>query len=213
MLQQQYFGPLNAKQADYVNDISESGKFLLTLINAILDLSKIEAGKMELDLSETYLKEILEYSLLMIREKANAHSLRLGLYLPPEVEALPLNVDAGKLRQIMYNLLSNAAKFTPDNGAIDVSVWLAGGETEGDPRRVEICVADTGIGLAPENLARVFDTFYQVKPLEEGKTPGTGLGLALVKRMVELHGGKVWAESDGPGKGSRFSFWLPVGGG
>jgi signal transduction histidine kinase len=210
MLQQEYYGPLNAKQADYVHDISDSGQYLLTLINAILDLSKIEAGKMELDLSEVYLKDILEYSLLMIREKAHAHGLRLGLYLPAEVEALALRVDATKFKQIMFNLLSNAAKFTPDNGAIDVSAWLAGGEAEGQPRRLEICVADTGIGLTPEELGRVFEVFYQAKPLESGKTPGTGLGLSLVKRMVELHGGKVWAESNGPGKGSRFIVSLPL---
>jgi PAS domain S-box-containing protein len=212
MLEQQFYGPLNAKQAEYVQDINDSGQYLLSLINAILDLSKIEAGKMELDLSEVYLREILEQGLLMIREAANAHGLRVSLSVPPEVDELVIKADALKLKQIMFNLLSNAAKFTPDYGAIDITAWLAGGETESEPRRVEICVTDSGIGLEPGDLTRVFESFFQVKSAKRGKPQGTGLGLSLVKHMVELHGGKVWAESGGPGKGCRFIFTLPLAG-
>jgi signal transduction histidine kinase len=119
--------------------------------------------------------------------------------------------DERKVRQILYNLLANAVKFTPDGGAVDVSARLVDEvESQGHPW-VEISVTDTGIGLAPEDLERVFEAFYQVKSPEAGKTPGTGLGLSLVRRMVELHGGKVWAESKGPGWGSRFIFTLPAG--
>jgi two-component system sensor histidine kinase/response regulator len=210
MLEQLYYGPLTPKQAEYVSEIHESGKHLLSLINDILDLSKVEAGKMELYLSEVPLKEVLAHSLTMIREKAANHNLRLGFYPSPEIESLSILADERKLLQIMINLLSNAAKFTPDGGAIDVLAWLVKEEAGQDGKWVEICVADTGVGLEQADLARVFEHFYQVKTPESAKTPGTGLGLSLVRRMVELHGGKVWAESDGRGKGSRFVLRLPV---
>jgi signal transduction histidine kinase len=209
MLQQQYYGSLNSKQAEYVQDITTSGQYLLSVINDILDLSKVEASKMELDLSEVLLRDDLEHSLLMIREKAAVHNLRLGIYLSPEVESITISADERKLRQIMFNLLSNAAKFTPDGVAIDVLAWMTCEESDPILQWIEICVADTGIGMARDDLTHVFNSFYQVRTPETGKSPGTGLGLALVKRMVELHGGKAWAESNGPGKGSRFVFRLP----
>jgi signal transduction histidine kinase len=210
MLQKQYYGPLTDKQLEYINDIAESGEYLYTLINDMLDLTKIEAGKMELTLMPVYLKGLLEHSLVMIRERAAKHNLRLELHLSPELEELTLVVDERKLKQILINLLSNAAKFTPDGGAIDLSAQLTAKDAGGSPDQVEISVADNGIGLQSHDLERVFERFYQVNLPEAGKTPGTGLGLPLVRRIVELSGGKVWVESKGLGQGSRFIFTLPL---
>ena len=211
MLNQLYYGPLTVKQVEYVNDIHESATYLLALINDILDLSKIEAGRMDLDTSRIDLQDVFDHSLVMVRERAAKHALYLSSYIDPRLEPLTLMADERKVRQVLYNLLSNAVKFTPDGGAVDISVRLVD-EVEGqDQPWVEISVTDTGIGLAAKDLERIFDAFYQVKSSESGKTPGTGLGLSLVRRMVELHGGKVWAESKGPGWGSRFVFTLPAG--
>jgi two-component system sensor histidine kinase/response regulator len=210
MLQKQYYGPLTGKQLEYVTDIAESAEYLYSLINDMLDLTKIEAGKMEQVLSPVYLKGPLEYSLVMIREQATKHNLRLELLLTPEIEELTLMADERKLKQILFNLLSNAAKFTPDCGAITLSAHLTAKEAGGNPDQVEISVADNGIGLHSQALEQVFERFYQVNSPEAGKTPGTGLGLSLVRHMVELSGGKVWAESQGLGQGSRFTFTLPL---
>jgi PAS domain S-box-containing protein len=210
MLSQQYYGPLTGKQVEYINDIHESATYLLALINDILDLSKIEAGRMDLETSRVDLKSVFEHSLVMVRERASKHALYLSSCIDPRLESLSLMADERKVRQVLYNLLANAVKFTPDGGAIDVSARLVD-EAEGQEQAwVEISVTDTGIGLAERELERVFEAFYQVKSPETGKTPGTGLGLSLVRRMVELHGGKVWAESKGPGWGSRFFFTLPL---
>jgi signal transduction histidine kinase len=210
MLSQQYYGPLTTKQVEYVTDIHESATYLLALINDILDLSKIEAGRMDLETSQVDLKTVFEHSMVMVRERAAKHAIYLSSYIDPRLEPLSLMADERKVRQVLYNLLANAVKFTPDGGAVDVSARLVDEvEGQGQPY-VEISVSDTGIGLAAKDLECVFEAFYQVKPPEAGKTPGTGLGLSLVKRMVELHGGKVWAESKGPGWGSRFAFTLPL---
>jgi PAS domain S-box-containing protein len=210
MLGQQYYGPLTGKQVEYVKDIHESATYLLALINDILDLSKIEAGRMDLDVSRIDLQSIFEHSLVMVRERAAKHALYLSSFMDPRLEPLNLMADERKVRQILYNLLANAVKFTQDGGAIDVSARLVD-EVEGQGQSwAEISVSDTGIGLADKDLERVFEAFYQVKSPEAGKTPGTGLGLSLVRRMVELHGGKVYAESKGQGWGSRFVFTLPL---
>jgi len=203
VFQEQYFGKLNEKQAGYVKDILESGKHLLSLINDILDLSKIEAGKEELKLSRVGIEELLENSLVMIREKAMRHRIGLGLDISQDVEDLEITADERKLRQTMFNLLSNAAKFTPDGGAITVEAKQEGEE-------LVISVADTGIGIAPEHQEKILEEFYQVRGGMKDKTPGTGLGLSLTKRFVEMHGGRLWVESEGEGKGSRFSFTLPI---
>ena len=205
VLQEQYFGELNEKQSGYVGDILDSGKHLLSLINDVLDLSKIEAGKEELELSRVKLEELLENSLVMIREKAMRHGIGLDLHISPDVEGLEITADERKLRQTMFNLLSNAAKFTPDGGAIAVEAKQEGEE-------LVISVADTGIGIAPEDQEKIFEEFYQVRGGMRDKTPGTGLGLSLTQRFVEMHGGRLWVESEGEGKGSRFSFALPLGG-
>ncbi|MFH1293181.1 MAG: ATP-binding protein [Pseudomonadota bacterium] len=221
VLGDQYFGELNEKQKEYVNDILTSGKHLLSLINDILDLSKVEAGKEELELSQVKIRELLENSLIMIKEKALKHGITLDLEIPEEIRDLEIHADERKLKQILFNLLSNAAKFTPDGGSIRVTAdstrdeasVVPGSEATDRPASLVISVADSGIGIAPGNQEKVFEEFYQAKGGTKDKTPGTGLGLSLTKSLVELHGGTIWVESEGEGKGSRFSVILPVGGG
>ena len=203
ILQKQYFGELNEKQAEYANDILGSGKHLLSLINDILDLSKIEVGKMELELSRVNIKDLLENSLIMIQEKCFKHRIKLDLHIVQDPDELEIMADERKLKQIMFNLLSNAAKFTLDEGAIAV-------QAEQEGKECIISVLDTGIGIAPEHQEKIFEEFHQVRSGLREKTPGTGLGLSLTRRLVEMHGGKIWVESEGEGKGSRFSFFLPL---
>jgi signal transduction histidine kinase len=224
VLQQGYFGGLNEKQMEYMNDILDSGRHLLSLINDILDLSKIEANKMELGLAPVNVKELVKKSLAMIKEKIMIHMISLDVQVPDELALFEINADERKLKQVMFNLLSNAAKFTPDGGKISVTVDLTDsvsvmtekdeekGATELRPAQklLRICVTDSGIGIAPEDQEKIFDEFYQVRGGMTDKTPGTGLGLTLCKEIIEMHGGKIWVESEGKGKGSRFSFVLPL---
>jgi PAS domain S-box-containing protein len=203
VLQDRYFGELNEKQADYVNDILESGKHLLSLISDILDLSKIEAGKLELQLSVVNVKEVLENSLRMVRENCLKHGIDLRMHIAQDLDSLEITADERKLKQVMFNLLSNAAKFTADGGAITLAA-------EQKEELIVISVEDTGIGIALEDQEKIFQEFYQVKGSIVDKTPGTGLGLAVSRRIVEMHGGEIWVESEGEGKGSKFSFTLPL---
>ena len=194
------FGEVNEKQADYLKDIHESGKHLLSLINDILDLSKIEAGRMDLEISAFDLPGALSNAMTLVRERAQRHGIALGLEVDPQLGALW--ADERKFKQIVLNLLSNAVKFTPDGGKVDVFA----GKVDG---KVEIAVRDTGIGIAPEDQAAVFEEFKQVGRDARRKAEGTGLGLALTKRFVELHGGEIRLQSE-PGKGSTFTITLPV---
>jgi len=204
VLQEQYFGKLNEKQAEYVGDILESGQHLLSIINDILDLSQIEAGKMELKLSGVKIKDLLERSLVMIKEKALVHSIKLDIDITRDLEGLEITADARRLKQVMFNILSNAVKFTPNGGAIRL-------ECRKEGKELIISVSDTGIGIAPEEQERVFDEFYQViSGIRKDKSSGTGLGLSVTKSIVEMHGGRIWVESEGLGKGSRFSFTLSI---
>ncbi len=203
VLQEQYFGKLNEKQSEYVTDILESGQHLLSLINDILDLAKIEAGKMELELSKVIIKDLLGSSLVMIKEKALVHRINLDIDTTGELESLEIMADERRIKQVMFNLLSNAARFTPDGGAITVE-----GKKEG--KELIISVSDTGTGITPEEQERVFEEFYQTSSSIKDKTPGTGLGLPVTKSIVGMHGGRIWVESEGPGKGSRFTFTLPI---
>jgi signal transduction histidine kinase/CheY-like chemotaxis protein len=195
VLREEMFGPLNERQADYLNDILTSGRHLLSLINDILDLSKIEAGKMELELSTFALPSVLEGGLTMIRERASNHGISVGLEVAPDVGEI--TADERKVKQVVFNLLSNAVKFTPDGGRIELSARCTDGE-------VEVAVSDTGIGIAPEDQERVFEEFQQA-----GQREGSGLGLALCRSFIELHGGRIRLESD-VGAGSTFTFTLPL---
>jgi GAF domain-containing protein len=199
-LSERMFGELNDKQADYLNDIHESGRHLLSLINDILDLSKIEAGRMDLEVSTFSLPDALSNAMTLIRERAQRHAIELGLEMDPRLGEF--RADERKFKQIMLNLLSNAVKFTPDGGRVDVCARQ-------DTDKIEVAVKDTGIGIAPQDQALVFEEFRQVGRDNLRKAEGTGLGLALTKRFVELHGGAIRLEST-PGKGSTFTVSLPI---
>jgi GAF domain-containing protein/anti-sigma regulatory factor (Ser/Thr protein kinase) len=199
VLIERMFGELNEKQDDYLKDIYSSGKHLLALINDILDLSKIEAGRMELELETFDVADALANSLTLIRERAQQHGIALELDTPTELGEMC--ADQRKLKQIMLNLLSNAVKFTPDGGRIDVGATFVDDV-------LEVSVADTGIGIAATDQETVFQEFRQVGGNYTNKQEGTGLGLALTKRFVELHGGTIGLASE-PGQGSTFTFTLP----
>ncbi len=193
------FGELNDKQEEYVKDIHTSGRHLLSLINDILDLSKIEAGRMELELTRFDVPLALENALTLVRERAARHGIALELKV---ADGFPSIVgDERKFRQIMLNLLSNAVKFTPDGGRITVGAIAT-------DSHAEVSVRDTGIGIAEDEQGVIFEEFRQATGESPRKTEGTGLGLSLTKRFVELHGGKIWVRS-AVGEGSTFAFTLP----
>jgi signal transduction histidine kinase len=198
VLQEEMFGELNERQLAYVNEVLEAGKHLLSLINDVLDLAKIEAGSMELELSEVAIPEVLRSAVSMHSERASRGGIELSLATEPE--EIAISADGRRVRQVVFNLLSNAVKFTPAEGRVDVSARL-------DDGQVEIAVADTGPGIAPEELETIFEEFKQAR---DGKrAEGTGLGLPLSRKLVELHGGRLWVES-AAGNGSTFRFTLPV---
>src|SRR5438552_1989993 len=199
-LLEQMFGPVNPKQMEYLNDVLGSGKHLLTLINDILDLSKIEAGRMDLDVDRFSLVEALNNGITMICERASRHAIKVTLDVAPDLDLI--EADPRKVKQVLFNLLSNAVKFTSDGGRVDVIARRANGDAV-------IAVRDTGIGIAPEDQSRIFEEFQQARRQSERSREGTGLGLALAKRFVELHGGRIWVES-AVGKGSTFTFTLPL---
>jgi signal transduction histidine kinase len=199
VLVEKMFGEVNDKQLDYLKDIHSSGKHLLSLINDILDLSKIEAGRMELDVGEFDLRSALENAMTLIKERAQRHGIALALDCDPALGMF--RADERKFKQIMLNLLSNAVKFTGEGGRVSVRARPVDG-------RLEVAVADTGVGIAAEDQERVFEEFKQVGRDYTKKAEGTGLGLALTRRFVELHGGTIGLESE-PGKGSTFTFTIP----
>jgi len=202
VLQDQFFGQLNEKQKKYVDNINTSGRHLLSLINDILDLSKVEAGKMELEPENLSLKkDVLEPSLVLLQEKAHKHNVTLSLNVEPQAD-INLLADPKKLKQIMFNLLTNAVKFTPDAGSVEISAKRS-------EDFIEIAVKDSGIGIKPEDLSKLFQTFSQIESTYSKTVEGTGLGLALTKKLVELHGGEIWVESEF-GKGSKFAFKIPL---
>jgi len=194
-------GKLNEEQMASVLDIHESGKHLLQMINDILDLSKVEAGKMELRLEEFLLSEAIDNVLSIVRDMFNRKRLNLQVSVQDNIPYI--NADQVKFKQIMYNLLSNAVKFTPENGSVTINASF-------DKDKFLVSVEDTGIGIAPENHETIFDEFRQLDSSRSRKYEGTGLGLALTRRLVELHGGSIWVESEGLGKGAKFFFTLPV---
>jgi signal transduction histidine kinase len=201
VLAQGMAGALDPKQTEYLEDIRSSGQHLLSLINDILDLAKVEAGRMELTLDQFSLRAALANAVTMVRERAARHAIGLDL----RVEGVDLiSADERKVKQILFNLLSNAVKFTADGGVIEI---IAGREDD----QALVRVRDSGIGIAPDDQARIFEEFRQVGGGTPASSEGTGLGLTLTKALVELHGGRIWVHSD-VGKGSTFSFTLPISG-
>ena len=198
VLQEQMFGELNERQLAYVDDVLEAGRHLLSLINDVLDLAKIEAGRMDLELSQVALPDLLRSAVSMHSERAGRGGIALALTTEPA--EISITADERRVRQIVFNLLSNAIKFTPSGGRVDISALAEDG-------RVEIAVTDTGPGISPADLETIFEEFEQTT--DGKKAEGTGLGLPLSRKLVELHGGKLWVESQ-PGHGSTFRFTLPV---
>jgi signal transduction histidine kinase len=199
VLQEKLFGELNEKQSEYTDDILSSGRHLLSLINEILDLSKVEAGRMELESATFDLPLAIDNARTFVRERATKHGITLDVAVDERLGDFV--GDERKIKQILLNLLSNAVKFTPEGGRIGINARKVDGA-------VEISVRDTGIGISPEDQAKIFEEFRQVGSNYAHKTEGTGLGLTLAKKFVELHGGRIWVESE-VGRGSTFSFTLP----
>ena len=200
VLLERMFGELNDKQEDYLKDIHTSGRHLLSLINDILDLSKVEAGRMELEPARFDVPTAIGNAMTLVRERAQRHGIALGIDVGPEVGEIV--ADERKFKQILLNLLTNAVKFTPDGGRVDVLARHADGV-------LDVAVRDTGIGIAKADQQAVFEEFRQVGRHYTNKQEGTGLGLALTKRFVELHGGSIRLESE-PGRGSTFAFTIPI---
>ena len=202
VLREKLFGALNEKQEEYLDDILSSANHLLSLINDILDLSKVEAGQVELEMAAFSLREALERGIVMVREKAIENGVAVNLETDSSVDVV--EGDERRIRQVVFNLLSNAVKFTPQGGRVDVSTVREDGE-------VRIAVKDTGAGIASEDQERIFQEFQQAGIAGEERPEGTGLGLALSRKLVELHGGRIWLDSE-LGEGSTFTFALPLAG-
>jgi signal transduction histidine kinase/HAMP domain-containing protein len=200
VLLERMFGEINPKQEEYLQDVLSSGRHLLSLINDILDLAKIEAGRMELEVTDFHLPQAIDNSVTLVRERAARRSIALDVAIDPELGEI--KGDERKVKQVLLNLLSNAIKFTPEGGRVDVHAGMVDGVAE-------ISVSDTGVGIAPEDHEAVFEEFRQVGTDYAKKHEGTGLGLTLSRRFVELHGGKIWVKSQ-LGQGATFTFTLPV---
>jgi GAF domain-containing protein len=199
VLTDRMFGELNEKQEEYLKDIYTSGTHLLSLINDILDLSKIEAGRMELELTDFHLPQAIENALTLVRERAGRRGIALAHTMDERLGTI--RGDERKIKQVLLNLLSNAIKFTPEGGRIEVAAAAKDGS-------VTVSVSDTGVGIAPEDQEAVFEEFRQVGTADK-KVEGTGLGLTLCRKFVELHGGRIWVKSQ-LGQGSTFTFTIPV---
>ncbi len=212
MLADQTFGGLNDRQLKYSNNILSSGRHLLQLINDILDLAKVEAGRVELLCNTFAVPKALSEVQAIVKTLANQKHIALEFYAAPDLP--PLFADEAKFKQIMFNLLSNAIKFTPDSGRVLVTTDLrneAGGGPGPAGQCLRVAVSDTGVGIKPTDQDRVFKEFEQVDSSYGRQQQGTGLGLALTKRLIEMHGGRIWVESEGvEGKGSTFTFLMPI---
>jgi signal transduction histidine kinase/DNA-binding response OmpR family regulator len=206
ILQDKTFGDLNLRQEKYVSNVLSSGRHLLQLINDILDLSKIEAGRMELELSTVNIRSAINDVETIIRSLAFRKHIELNVEVEPNLPNI--EADESKLKQILYNLLSNAIKFTPDVGCIRLIAQQM--KTSDNEHAIRITVSDTGIGIKPEDLKRVFSEFEQIDSSYGRLQEGTGLGLSLSRRFVEMHGGRIWVESDGDERGSNFIFEIPI---
>ncbi|MFA5374685.1 MAG: PAS domain S-box protein [Dehalococcoidia bacterium] len=211
-------GPVNDEQKKFLNYITTSGQHLLSLINDILDLSKVEAGKMELSPTTFSISDLLKASFSFVAEAALKHNIRLISEISDSVTII--RADERKVKQVVYNLLSNAVKFTPDGGSISLIADIVAPESPAIPTKIRkglsyvehilVMVRDTGIGIAKKDKGIIFTEFSQIENPYTKEYQGTGLGLALSKKIIELHGGKIWFKSEGRGKGCIFSFVLPV---
>jgi PAS domain S-box-containing protein len=195
------FGPLNERQKKYSVNVLESGRHLLALINDVLDMAKVEAGRIELEPSVFSLRALIETAVNLLGEAAAKKGVRIETNLPEDLGEV--RADERKIKQVLFNLLSNALKFTPSPGRAGVRARRSGGE-------IEVEVWDTGTGVAPENQGKIFGAFMRVETPGSKSTEGVGLGLSLSKRLVELHGGSIRLESEGLGKGSTVRFTLPA---
>ena len=195
-------GALNDKQKEYLGYVWESGKHLLSLLNDILDLSKVEAGKMELEFAEFDLNELFKKSLAFVSDKALKKAVTLLTDIKEGIRFV--RADERKIKQVVFNLVSNAMKFTPDGGKVGIEARKT------DDNQILVCVWDTGIGIEAKDSHKVFSEFEQITSDYSRQYTGTGLGLQLSKKFIELHGGLMWFESKGKDKGSRFYFTLPL---
>ncbi|TMG37475.1 MAG: hypothetical protein E6H92_08125 [Chloroflexi bacterium] len=200
MLQREAFGPLQPKQHRYVDNILSSGRHLLTLINDVLDLSKVEAGKMELRLGRVAVRDLLRETATVMKGMADRKEISLDA--EETSESLCVTGDVIRLKQVIFNLLSNAIKFTPAGGSVRLRAAAGQGFAV-------ISVEDTGVGIASEDQQRIFDEFQQLASGDSREFQGTGLGLALTQRLVDLHGGQITVASE-VGKGSTFTFTVPL---
>ncbi|MBU0744681.1 MAG: PAS domain-containing sensor histidine kinase [Gammaproteobacteria bacterium] len=201
VLDSETFGPLNVKQKSYINYVLTSGQHLLLLVNDVLNLAKVEAGKMELLFTVFPVKAQLEESLALLKELLVKNGIEASLEVPEDIG----NIEADKRRfkEMIDNLLSNAIKFTPSGGKIGIKAWR-------HQEEIEFEIWDTGVGIAAENMSKVFSIFTRIESAVSKATEGTGLGLPYTKKLVELHGGRIWIKSDGQGKGAQVSFTLPI---
>jgi PAS domain S-box-containing protein len=207
VLKDKIFGPLNTKQTTYVDNVVVSGQHLLSLVNDLLDLSKAEAGKMELERSGVNIKKVCQGSIDLLRDKARKRKVRLSFAADKTVDDVILFADERKIKQILYNLIDNGIKYNKSGGSVAVTATkIASGD---QTSAIQIVVEDTGIGITSENLALLFNPFCQLSRNHTEPAEGAGLGLALTKRLVELHGGEIRVESE-LDKWSRFSVWIPI---
>ncbi|HTA46664.1 MAG TPA: PAS domain S-box protein, partial [Bryobacteraceae bacterium] len=201
LLQEEIEGPLNEKQKRFIQHVHQDSVHLLELINDILDLSKIEAGRMDLRIESVDASEVAAETVSGMQPTAEAKGIVIENAISEPVYVL---ADPIRLREIITNLMNNAIKFTPNGGSVRIE------SSQRDAKTIEIAVTDTGIGIAPQDQAIIFEKFRQVSSTTKGVREGTGLGLAIVKRLVDMHGGELFVESE-PGRGSRFSFTIPAG--
>jgi predicted ATPase/signal transduction histidine kinase len=207
-LQEEIFGAINPRQLNAISTIEQSGEHLLSLINDILDVSKIAAGKLELNITQVSLPELCKSSLILVKQQAFDKQIQIDTYLPPNLE--PIAIDERRMRQVLINLLNNAVKFTPTGGTVTLAVRIEPIEISAQTAGYAICfaVSDTGIGIASADLTKLFQPFIQIDSSLSRKYEGTGLGLVLVKQIVELHGGDVTIDSE-VGRGSCFTAIIP----
>jgi signal transduction histidine kinase len=205
ILSNEYFGPLNERQAQQVQIILQASRHLLDLINDILDISKIESGKTELELGAVRMSALVTATVELLKETASRRKIRVMTAVPEELAVVEIPADERRVKQVLVNLVSNALKFTPEGGSVEIALRRR-------DDALALSVTDTGIGIPRGELERIFDSFYQIRGRPSAaRVPGSGLGLSLAKQIVELHGGRIWAESGGDGRGSCLTFTLPLG--